>query len=738
MSTAAPITAGSLLDGRYKLQQVLGAGAFGEVWGATDTKLDGRAVVVKFLKPEFLSQSSVVTRFENEARALGKLHHPNVLAVLDRGVSGDQRYIVLEYIDGRPMSSWLEAYRIAQRVTDLSAVRQILDQICAGVEAAHEVRAPGPIIHRDLKPANIMLRERASGEYIVKVVDFGIAQLGSRTATQSGAAVGTVPYMAPEQAVGDTGSVAEPSDVFALGVVLVEALTLRGASPSGQPWWSLVMDRERDVRALVASMRADVPPSVWDVIARALRRDPPSRFANAGELRTHLNRAWLGSAPAMGPSGAAPLGFLPTGKAPENGPLFSPGAPVTTNDGQAGQQGHGTPATRENPNAYSPASAGSPPFASPPIQQLPPTAGSPQMPMPHGYPGPQAPMPGWQQPPTAPGYAGMQPGYGYPAPAIQESAPSEGRPILVTASIVIVLLGAMVGVAFIVRAARDRPETPTGTNSGNGTVGTTINCPADMVPIPGGTFAMGAPAEIGDPQEHPQHPVTLTAYCIARTETTVSQYRACVVARGCLPPPTQNNSPESSERTRALYVQYCNGGYGDRGNHPINCLPWESARAYCAWSGRRLPTEAEWEYAARGTDGRLFPWGSQTPGPTLANLCGAECQDRARPRMPGIPVSTLPDDGYIGTAPVGSFPQGASPFGVQDMTGNVSEWVSDWFGTFVAAAMTDPVGAQGGSLRIPRGSSWFGIADSARVTRRIALVPEIVDPSNGFRCAFRP
>jgi formylglycine-generating enzyme required for sulfatase activity len=259
-------------------------------------------------------------------------------------------------------------------------------------------------------------------------------------------------------------------------------------------------------------------------------------------------------------------------------------------------------------------------------------------------------------------------------------------------------------------------------------------CPQGTILVPGGAFHMGSPDGEGAPDEHPRHAVTLSAYCIDRTEVTVAAYAACVAAGACSAPPMTVNWSSYSGNELKRFNQACNRS--DRPSHPINCVDWVQAAAYCAWRGGRLPTEAEWEYAARGSDGRIHPWGSGPPSARRLNACGAECLAAAS--REGTPRKALydDDDGWPTTAPVGSYPDGASPFGVLDMAGNVWEWTAGWYGPYPEAAQTDPRGAATGTSRVSRGGGWTsGGAERARATDRDWLDPEIREAALGFRCA---
>jgi len=214
------------------------------------------------------------------------------------------------------------------------------------------------------------------------------------------------------------------------------------------------------------------------------------------------------------------------------------------------------------------------------------------------------------------------------------------------------------------------------------TRGTSGECPESYVRIPAGTFTMGSADGEGEADEHPQHPVTVAGFCMKTTEVTVHEYEACVRAGGCETAPSTVDWPDISGDDAKKWSAFCNGGKPERADHPINCIDWNQAGAYCRWAGGRLPTEEEWEYAARGTDGRTYPWGNDAPSDQL-------CWTRAS----GVATE------WEGTCSVGANPRCDSPFGLHDMAGNVGEWTS----TIYCAYDGSDCSAE---TRVYRGGSW--------------------------------
>ena len=227
--------------------------------------------------------------------------------------------------------------------------------------------------------------------------------------------------------------------------------------------------------------------------------------------------------------------------------------------------------------------------------------------------------------------------------------------------------------------------------------------PKDMVFVPAGEFLMGD--ERGEEDERPARRVYLDAFFIDRTEVTQEAYAACVKAGVCRPP-ARYNDPSSPR-------------------HPVVGVSHEDATTYCRFMGRRLPTEAEWEKAARGTDGRRFPWGNEEDC-SRANYGNYQGEGMCAAMNPGHPIE------------VGSRPKGQSPYGAEDMAGNVWEWVQDAyeFDAYKRMPRTNPKGPARGEGRVLRGGACCSMFVLPRAANRLRFDPTYRDADIGFRCAL--
>jgi len=253
--------------------------------------------------------------------------------------------------------------------------------------------------------------------------------------------------------------------------------------------------------------------------------------------------------------------------------------------------------------------------------------------------------------------------------------------------------------------------------------------------VPEGPFSMGGSADTAYAEcqkfrtdchrdwltdEEPAHTVNLDSFYMDKYEVSNDTYRECVSSGACLPP------TDTSSSTRSSY--YGDSQYDD---YPVIYVDWNMANAYCEWRGARLPTEAEWEKAARGMDGRMYPWGNSFDG-MKANFCDKNCSyDWANKNY---------DDGYADTASVDAFSSGASVYGIFNLAGNVWEWVAGWYDAnyYANSPSSNPQGPGSGQYRVLRGGSWNNDGGDIRSANRGGFDPSLIFNRVGFRCAISP
>ncbi|MDT8381106.1 MAG: formylglycine-generating enzyme family protein [Brevefilum sp.] len=273
----------------------------------------------------------------------------------------------------------------------------------------------------------------------------------------------------------------------------------------------------------------------------------------------------------------------------------------------------------------------------------------------------------------------------------------------------------------------------------NGDVDYQIN-PKDGMPIilvPAGEFPMGSNGQNADKNESPEHQVYLDAFWIHQYEVTNRQFLEYIEQSGLMTYAEIQGwswvfGNGSKKVDGAFWASPAGNGthIEDRLDHPVVHTGYLDAVNYCNWAGGRLPTEAEWEKAARGPDSRAFPWGGDPIKESKANFCDVQCSMEWS--------NEFFDDGYEITAPVGSYPEGSSIYGVMDMAGNVWEWVADYYdgNYYEDSPLDNPTGPEYGEIYVIRGGSWVSEQQYLSCTTRYWSEPDETSNDHGFRCVF--
>ncbi len=675
---------GKIMDRKYRLLSELGRGAMGVVYRAEQLDAEGQArriVAVKTLKAELSQDRQFARRFLREVSVSMQLRSPHTVTVYDSGKDDTgQRYYVMEY-----MPRTLKDYLRDQGPLPVEQSISIACQMCAALAEAHSL--PEPIVHRDIKPANIFIEDRG-GPVTVKIGDFGIAKIISEHTTglthTGQLSPGTPRYMAPEQwRVGE--AIDGRTDLYSVGIVLYEMIV--GEPPFSGPI-SVLMGQHLHVPLPPLSER--IPPRVrWEIerlTAKKREERPPDALSASAALEAAL--AAERSTFLFHQEIAAPE------KAKESAIDFSDSEEVKAREDEQNRslQEHYEP-LREAVDIHR-ADSGS--------EQKQEGTNSQKSPLrPRSLLRPffivlsiagigllivvfYSSKPRQVQE----NKSVEQQKYAHPA---QEVPPHEGM-----------------GEARYLPPKPEQKHAEVEQREQEGNKDRSVT--RAMVTIPAGAFFMGCNDRVDRKcaeDEKPGRQVFVDAFLIDKTEVSVGEYRRCVQAGICVVP--KHSGPA------------CNWLKTESENHPMNCLGWHHAAAFCRWdNNKRLPTEAEWEKAARGTDGRVYPWGNEWKA-TMANVDGMA-------------------DGYRQTATVGSFPVGASPYGTLDMAGNVWEWVQDWYDEtyYRSGAVKNPQGPMNGTHKVLRGGSWLNPQGLARTSARFWPSPDLRRGSIGFRCAREP
>jgi formylglycine-generating enzyme required for sulfatase activity/serine/threonine protein kinase len=727
MSSNDPLSlVGTTISEKYEIERVVGEGGFAVVYRATH-KVWQRPVAIKVFRTlgdlpterreqlvkMFIQEGALLAELSERSAAICQARDVGMLRTRD---GREMPYMVLEWLEGRSLEQVLDfekAHGLPPRTP--AETLTILEPAALALALAHKKG----IAHRDVKPANIFVLGDARGEYTVKILDFGIAkvvqdlqrQAGSFAQTQGVVSSFTPAYGAPEQFSRTHGATGPWTDVFALALIFTELMTneppLRGDDLTQLAFCSMDPKRRPTPRAY----GFEISDALEAALRRALAVVPDERFRSTGEFWDALRGAL-----AMEPMRAF-AGTDSSRATSSSNPALTALALPDSNPAVARQSAP--------PAAYAPDRASQP------------------GPQPWMKPNAAAPLgaPLYNTNRTMPTGPGLMITGSPPLPP-----PSKAGLFVAIAAATVLALGAMAAGVFAF-AGRSKDPTAAMTNPSGSASGALPPapvapippaCPSTMATITGGKFFMGTDDKKDGEAERPAHQVTLSPYCIDLTEVTVAQYKKCSDKGECKRGPRENDWPGITARERKIYDPLCNIRDVDaRSEYPINCIDWDLADTFCKAQGGRLPTEAEWEFATRGSDGRKYPWGDEPPtdGARL-NACGKECLAWGRKNNEEVSAMYPADDGFQTTAPVGSFPKGASPFGLQDVVGNVWEWAADWYAPYTPGAASNPSGAASGTERVLRGGAWNGSDPSwVRPTYRFKSAPGLRSHGIGFRCA---
>ena len=674
---------------RYRITERLGEGGMAVVYKAYDIRLE-RNVALKLIRTEAIPQEQherLMQRFEREAKAQAGFSHPNIVPVYDYGVEQGLPYLVMEYITGGTLKERLTGSRPNQQ-----ALRWLIP-IASALSYAHKVG----VVHWDVKPSNILFDQE--GRPIL--TDFGIAKIletSDISLTGTGLGVGTPEYMAPEQWQGQASAA---SDQYALGIVLYELLTGKKPFTAETPL-AVALKQMNEPLPRPRDLVESIPEQVEKLLYKALAPNPEDRFENMSVFLTELEyllqkmvsaKAVQRPFSALVNSDIEPFAFRQEAEYEDQlsenhehpGRTTPPSSPNDRSKTSRKGLSYWLMWVSIGAALVSLVCLGAVLFLSnmdlnglrmQSVDNMVETI--------------------TQETKMSGAMDNSQTNFEMTAPSHTPSPEPSLTPIPIFTPTITPTLG--IGSSYL----RDV----------DGMV---------MMFVPAGNFLMGS--DHNDPDafahEKPQREVYLDAFWMDAYEVSNALYAQFV---------SQTGYRTLAERQGHSYKYdaswnwipapgiYWRNPMGD-GHFPDDGLPvvhvsFEDASAYCNWAGGRLPTEAEWEKAARGVNGLRYPWGNEFNSEYLR-----------------FHAST-------GPVSVDQFPQGVSPYGIYNMAGNAFEWTNDWYRVdyYSISPRENPSGPPTGELRVMRGGSWHNSRRNVRTTHRDTSLPEYMNALLGFRC----
>ncbi len=639
--------------GRYRIKSLIGRGGMAEVYLAHDPKFN-REVAIKLILAGQAVDAMSRARFEREARVIASLEHKSILPVYDMGETNGQPYLVMRYVTGGSMEQ-----RLKRGPYSVAEIAAILPGIASALDYAHG----RGVVHRDLKPANILFS--AEGEAFL--ADFGLAKdlQGTLMLTSAGETMGTPAYMSPEQikAVPDAPPDSR-SDIYSLGVLLFHALSGKLPFESNSVFGMMDAHMRAPVPD-ICSVKTDLPKSLQTLFVKAMAKNPNDRYATAQALNAALNAAMNESLPvAYASKNQSKPAISPPQQ--QNVPSHSKATMrrgLLLGGGGLMLLGAGVALF---PYLSTRLAAPTPEPSLAPIKPTETTRGAAAI---------------TNEPPTSVANTPV-------APTRLPIATSRPTAVEQVATITPVR-----------PTVPPQPTTTVGSPASVITLAPGVNI--QLVRVPAGAFIMGSDKTkdpLANDDELPQHRLNLAEYWISKTKVTVAQFAAFVKA-------TAYQSAASNDMV-------------DKANHPVVDVNWHDCIAFCKWASTiskvtvALPSEAEWEKAARGSDGRLYPWGNEAPDATRCNF-NSEVGD---------------------TTPVGKFgARGASPYGCDDMAGNVWEWTRSNYAEYPYKAEDGRETITNPTERVLRAGSFEEGPAFMRCASRYLNDPNIYTSLYGFR-----
>lgn len=655
--------------GRYRIKSLIGRGGMAEVYLANDPQFN-RDVAVKLIIAVQAFDAMARARFDREARTIAALEHTAILPVYDMGEQDGQPYLVMRYVTGGSMEQ-----RLKRGAYGLSEIAAMLPSLASALDYAHG----RGIVHRDLKPANILFA--ADGQALL--ADFGLAKDLQATLMLSsvGAVMGTPAYMSPEQikALPDV-ALDGRSDIYSLGATLFHALSGRLPFEADSMFEMLNAHMQTPVPD-ICRINPALPKPLQTVFNKAMAKDPAQRYATARAFNEAFQAA-LAAKAAVKPALPQPQ----PGETKPDPPFYRRRAVLLGGGGLLLYAG-----SQVLPSLFSAAPTPTP-TAILPTLTVPPRA-TPVMPT-------NAPPTVTVALPATPVVPTNAPPTVTVAPRVTASSP--------TSSVINRLSDNLVEITL------------------------TPGVSMQFVRVSAGEFMMGsdkAKDPLAESDELPQHRVTLPEYWMGKTEVTVAQFTAFVRATSYK---TQAEKDGKSYVYTGSKWEEISGadwahptgpssGVTQKQTHPVNHVSWDDSMAYLKWASEisklemTLPTEAEWEKAARGTDGRIYPWGNEAPDSTRCNFNLNEKD----------------------TTPVGKYgARGVSPYGCDDMAGNVWEWVRSEYKAYPYNISDGREDISNKKLRVLRGGSFSYNAGYVRCAGRGLNSPYDHYHNDGFRGSF--